>query len=161
MEYGTDESLAKLTCFEPAGHGKLLHVVPCIAVKPQVTSLHQLLFRSSSQPVWWNHGLLPNPHTCSDCSVPSAVLLSAGSPEFLSITEAQSLPRSKISCNLPALVLPQLRELQYFLEDKKKSALPWGKCLIFALTEQCNKLVLILFTLPLQYYVCKKRMNEV
>lgn len=49
--------------------------------------------------VWWKHGLLPSPRICSDCSVPSAVLLSASSPEFLRIAEAQSLPRSKISCD--------------------------------------------------------------
>lgn len=89
--------------------------------------------------VWWSHGLLPSPRTCSDCSVPSAVLLSASSPEFLRITEAQSLPRSKIICDPPALVQPQLRELQHFLADKEKSALLWGKCLIFALTKQCNQ----------------------
>lgn len=41
LEDGTDESLSKLKCFEPAGHGKLFHIVPCIAVKPQETSLHQ------------------------------------------------------------------------------------------------------------------------
>lgn len=162
-----------------------------MAVKSQVTSLHQLLFRNSINglcqlvcchlswgtaashfpfsslpffwalshldgtlsfclaqvhqrhlcvlPAWWNHGLLPSPRTCSDCSVPSAVLLSASSPEFLRITEAQSLPRSKISCDPCALVLPQLRELQHFLADKKKSALLWGKCLIVALIEQCNQ----------------------
>lgn len=49
---------------------------------------------------------------------------------------------------------------QCFLAAKEKSPLLWGKCLIFALTKQC-KLFLILFTLPLQYYVCKKRKKKI
>lgn len=169
----------------------LFHIVPRVAVKPQVTCLHQLLLRISihvlcqacvlspqlgrrcfpfpflfpilfpgSVSSGWHTVLFPctgtsetsvcahrvvepraapEPRTCSDCSVPSAVLLSASSPEFLGITEVQSLPRSKIGCDPRALVPPQLRELQHFLADKKKSALLWGKCLIFALTEQCNQ----------------------
>jgi len=45
LEDGTDESLAKLKCFEPSGCGRLFQIVPCIAVKPQVTPSYQLLFR--------------------------------------------------------------------------------------------------------------------
>lgn len=46
------------------------------------------------------------------------------------------------------------------LGSQGKIAIALGKCLIFALTKQC-KLFLILFTLPLQYYVCKKRKKNI
>lgn len=194
LKDGTDESLAKLKCFEPAGHTwkvisycplhcsetpsdlltaaalQELHTwpLPAFVLSPQLghhcfplpfliptlflgsvsSGWHTILFLAQVHQrclcvltVWCKHGLLPRPHTCSDCSVPSAVLLSASSPEFLRITEAQSLPRSKIICDPPALVPPQLRELQHFLADKKKSALLWGKYLIFALTDQCKQVV--------------------
>lgn len=51
LEDGTDESLANLKCFESSGHGRLFQIVLCIAVKPQVTTSHQLLIKSST------HGL--------------------------------------------------------------------------------------------------------
>lgn len=58
LEDGTDESLAKLKCFEPSGHGRIFQIVPCIAVKPQVTPSRPVLFRSSvrghCQPVCCN-----------------------------------------------------------------------------------------------------------
>lgn len=84
---------------------------------------------------------------CSWAPVPAVIamwhLLSCYLQIVQSFWELQklSLLPEAISCDPPALVLPQLRELQHFLGDKK-SALLWGTCLIFVLTKQCNQVVL-------------------
>lgn len=160
------QNIFKFIPFHGFYHLSCLHTLWCIP--PDLNSLHfsasvpqfcHVFFQTSVFSFFSPHFFLYCLFLLLGCK---NWYLSLGVPylslNMCELTNDVSLPYQSGSSVL--ICSEQISLGQCFLAAKEKSPLLWGKCLIFALTKQC-KLFLILFTLPLQYYVCKKRKKKI